>query len=116
MVASLIDNDTRWRKVEAVRSIFLLFEASTIFKIPLNYNLPEDSLIWIGNKRGVFTVRSAYHIASSLVDSNEEGDCSYPNSRKPLETDLASENPTKAQNLCLEVLCKWPPNHAQLKP
>ena len=81
MVASLIDNDTRWWKVEAVRSIFLPFEANIILKISLNYNLREDSLIWIGNKRGVFTVRSAYHIASSLVDANEEGVCSSPDSR-----------------------------------
>ena len=41
----LIDNDTRWWKVEVVRSIFLPFEASTILKIPLNYNLPKDNLI-----------------------------------------------------------------------
>ena len=83
MVASLIDNDTRWWKVEAFRSIFLPFEASTILKI-LNYNLPEDSLIWIGNKKGVFTVKSAYHIASSLVDSNEEGEGSSLDSRTSL--------------------------------
>ena len=81
MVSSLIDNDTRWWKVEAVRSIFLPFEASTILKILLNYNLPEDSLIWIGNKKWVFTVKSAYHIASSLMDSNDEGECSSLDSR-----------------------------------
>ena len=67
-----------------VRSIFLPFEASTILKILLNYNLPEDSLIWIGNKKGVFTVKSAYHIASSLVESNEEGEGSSPDSRTSL--------------------------------
>ena len=81
MVSSLIDNDTKWWKVEVVKSIFLPFEASTILQIPLNYNLLEDSLIWIGNKRGVFTVKSAYHIASSLVDSNEDGECSSSNSK-----------------------------------
>jgi len=81
MVSSLINNDTRWLKVEMVRSIFLPLEASTILKIPLNYNLPEDSLIWLGNKRGVFTVKSAYHIASSLADSNEEGERSSIDSR-----------------------------------
>ena len=80
----LIDNDTRWWKVEVVRSIFLPFEASTILKTPLNYNLPKDNLIWIGNKRGVFIVKSAYHIASSLVDSNGEGEGSSPDSRTSL--------------------------------
>ncbi|KAK9984557.1 hypothetical protein SO802_034082 [Lithocarpus litseifolius] len=84
MVSSLIDVDTRWWKVDMVRSIFLPFEASTILKIPLNYNLPEDSLIWIGNKRGVFYVKSAYHIALSFVDSNEEGECSSPDPRTAL--------------------------------
>ena len=51
MVSSLIDNDTKWWKVDMVRSIFLPFEANTILKIPMSYNLPEDSLIWIGNKK-----------------------------------------------------------------
>ena len=81
MVSSLIDNDTKWWKVELVKSMFLPFEASTILKIPLNYNLPEDSLIWIGNKRGVFTVKSAYHIASCLVDPYEVGECSSSDSK-----------------------------------
>ena len=81
MVSSLIDNDTKWWKVEVVRSIFLPFEASTILKIPLNYNLPEDSLVWIGNKRGVFTIKSAYHIASNFVDLNEDGECSLSDSK-----------------------------------
>ena len=45
MVVSLIDLDTRWWKADTVRSLFLPFEASTILKIPLSYNLPKDSLI-----------------------------------------------------------------------
>ena len=57
-----------------VRSIFLPFEANTILKIPMSYNLPEDSLIWIGNKKGSFTVKSAYHITSSMVDSDKDGE------------------------------------------
>ncbi|XP_030940050.1 uncharacterized protein LOC115964974 [Quercus lobata] len=67
-----------------VWSIFFPFEASTILNIPINYNLLEDSLIWIGNKWEVFTIKSAYHIASSLVDSNEEGECSSPDSKTSL--------------------------------
>ena len=84
MVSSLIDFDTKWWKVDLVRSMFLPFEASTILKIPLNYNLPEDSLIWIGNKRGVFSVKSAYHIAFGLVNSSEAGECSLSASKSLL--------------------------------
>ena len=81
MVSSLIDNDTKWWKVDMVMSIFLPFEANTILKIPMSYNLPEDSLIWIGNKKDSFTVKNAYHIALSMVDSEEDGECSSGNAR-----------------------------------
>ena len=45
MVSSLIDSVTRWWKLGVVRALFLPFEANTILKIPLCYNLPEDKLI-----------------------------------------------------------------------
>ncbi|XP_050249054.1 uncharacterized protein LOC126696338 [Quercus robur] len=79
-VSSLIDIDTRWWKIDVIHATFLPHEASTILKIPLYYNLPEDCFIWIGNKRGEFTVKSAYHIASGIVDSMEEGESTSSNS------------------------------------
>ena len=48
-----------------------------ILKIPLCYNLPEDMLIWIGNKRGVFTVKSAYFVAVKILDTRVDGECSF---------------------------------------
>ena len=76
MVSSLIDPVTRWWKEEMVRALFLPFEAEVILKIPLCHNLPKDKLIWIGNKRGDFTVKSAYFIASKVLDSMDVGECS----------------------------------------
>ena len=110
MVSSLIDNDIKWWKVDVIRSIFLPFEANTILKIPLSYNLPKDNLIWLGNKKGIFTVKSAYHIASSMVDSNENAESSSSNARTSL-WNLALENSTKTQNICLEDMCQRPSYH-----
>ncbi|XP_065622475.1 uncharacterized protein LOC136064535 [Quercus suber] len=81
MVSSLIDNDTRWWKVDVINATFLPHEANTILKIPLNYNPPNDCLIWMGNKSIEFTIKSAYHIASGIVDSFEEGESTSSNSR-----------------------------------
>ena len=81
VVSSFIDNDTRWWKVDVINATFLPHEANTILKIPLNYNLSEDCLIWIGNKRDELTVKNAYHIASSIVDSIEEGESTFSSSR-----------------------------------
>ena len=59
-----------------IQTIFLPFEANTILNIPLSYNLPEERIIWVGNKKGEFTVKSAYYIALSLVETEECGECS----------------------------------------
>ena len=74
MVSSLIDEDLRCWKVEKVWRFFLPFEAETILNIPLSYSLPEDSVMWMGNKRGVFTVKSAYYVALPLVEKSEVGE------------------------------------------
>ena len=54
MVSSLIDVDTKRWRAGLIRAIFLPFEAETILSILLSYSLPDDSIVWIGNKRGVF--------------------------------------------------------------
>lgn len=76
MVSYLIEPVSRWWKIEAVRALFLPFEADMILKIPLSHNLPEDKLIWIGSKRGEFTIKSAYFVATKLLDTKDEGECS----------------------------------------
>ena len=56
--------------------VFLPFEADIILNIPLSYSLPEDSIMWMGNKCGVFTVKSAYYVALPLVEKSKVGECS----------------------------------------
>ena len=83
MVSSLIDSVTRWWKLGVVRALFLPFEPDMILKISLCYNLPEDKLIWMGNKRGDFTVKSAYFVVVKILDTRVEGEYSSgdPNAR-----------------------------------
>ena len=76
MVSSLIDPMTKWWNVSTIRASFLPFEAKTILKIPLSHDLPEDKIIWIGNSRGNFTVKSTYHLAFNLLDSDGNEECS----------------------------------------
>ena len=76
MVSSLIDEDTKWWRMDLVRSIFLPHKAASILKIPISFRLPDDQLVWIGKKRGSFTVKSAYYIAMRLIDDQDLGECS----------------------------------------
>ena len=84
MVSSLIDEDIRCWKVDKVKRQFLPFEAETILNIPLSYNLPKDSIIWMRNKSGVFFVKSAYHVALPIMENSEVGECSTSDSRTRL--------------------------------
>ena len=84
MVSALIDEETKRWKVDIVKSLFLPFEVETILNIPLNYNLPEDKIIWVGNKKGEFTVKSAYYIALIMIKSPGGKQCSHEGPKTPL--------------------------------
>ena len=81
MVSAPIDQNTKRWKANLIKKTFLPFEVDTILSIPLSYSFPDDKLIWLGNKRGVFTVRSAYYMALLLVETCNEGESSVGDPR-----------------------------------
>ena len=83
MVFAFINPLTKWWNVSLVKTSFLPFEVDSILRIPLSYSMPEDKLIWLGNKRGEFTVKSAYYIAFNLLETKKGGECS---SRDPYKS------------------------------
>ena len=84
MVSTLIDYENKRWKSEVVQAMFLPFEAEKILNIPLSYNLPKDKLIWVGNRKGEFTVKSAYYIALGVIETEERGESSPGDPRTPL--------------------------------
>ena len=85
------------------------FEARTILNIPLSHSLPEDQIIWVGNKKGEFSVKSAYYIATKGLDTKEEGESSSSDARSPLWKKLWHLNiPLKvrifAWKMCMNAL------------
>ncbi|XP_030930729.1 uncharacterized protein LOC115956517 [Quercus lobata] len=70
------DTDTkRWRR-DRLENILLPFEVETILNIPISYHLPEDSIIWLGNKKGSFLVKSAYYVAKRILEKEDHGESS----------------------------------------
>ena len=63
LVETLLGRDLGWWNTSAVRNSFLPHEAMTILSIPISQNLPDDSLVWAWTKKGIFTIKSAYHVA-----------------------------------------------------
>ena len=83
MVLSFIDENSKWWKLDLVKSLFLHFEAKEILKIRLSHSLLKDSLIWLGNKKGSFTVKSAYYVAKEFVESGATGESSSNHQASP---------------------------------
>lgn len=48
-----------------VNSLFCAEEARLIFSIPLSYFKPPDRLVWVAEKDGLFSTKSAYLVARS---------------------------------------------------
>ena len=68
-VASLIVQERAEWDVALIRCTFLPHEAEAILSTPISPMNPSDSQIWAKSPNGIFTVKSAYRIASKyLVD------------------------------------------------
>ena len=113
MVSSLIDEDTRRWKADSVKALFLPFEAETILHIPLSYSLPDDKIVWVGNKRGVFSVKSAYHLAIPIVDKVERSESSNGDYRTLLWKNMWQLKIPPKVRIFLESMYEWPTNPSE---
>lgn len=74
-VRGLVDVNTTWWKTELVKEVFNEEEANMICSLGVSPCRGKDFLAWEHTKNGVFTVRSAYHLAIERF-GKEEGSCS----------------------------------------
>ena len=72
-VQELINKDTAEWKSSVIDALFVPHEADIIKSIPISSKLPNDKLIWTETRNGLFTVRSAYHLARTRSVSNSRG-------------------------------------------
>jgi hypothetical protein len=71
--SELLDGQGSWKEA-LVRTIFLPIDADAILKIKPSKRLDADILAWQPEKNGIFTVRSACHLAFNA--SPEQ--CNFP--------------------------------------
>ena len=74
MVADLINSELNIWKYEDIRAIFHTDEAKAICEIHLSWRNVPDSVFWLHDSRGLFSVKFAYHVAKRLLtDANWGG-------------------------------------------
>ena len=71
MVSDLINSELNIWKYEDIITIFHKEEAEAICQIPLSWRNVSNTVFWLHNSRGLFTAKSAYHVARRLlIDDN----------------------------------------------
>ena len=65
-IVELIDGDRMELKEHLIRQIFLPQDMDAILSIPLSAHGAPDRLIWVENKNGKFTGKSAYRLAHEI--------------------------------------------------
>lgn len=66
VVGDLIDEERGEWLTTVIHDIFTTEEAHLILKIPLSMRNAEDRLVWHYDSKGVFSVKSGYHVALSM--------------------------------------------------
>jgi hypothetical protein len=82
-VSSLIDVDTKWWNVPLIRELLCDEDAALICNIPISSTRQHDAMVWLGTSNGVFSVKSAYHMAKSKTE-----ECNGSSSNQNLSTQL----------------------------
>lgn len=50
-------------------------DAGAIFRIPLSRKYVEDSIVWLQNKRGAYSVQSGYHSTRKVMRKDSWAEC-----------------------------------------
>jgi hypothetical protein len=76
LVSDLFHHQGSWN-LDLLRELFPIDVVNKIRALPLSLNSYADRWIWGADKHGLFTVKSAYHVARSLI-LNEDSDGPNP--------------------------------------
>jgi hypothetical protein len=74
-VQELIDLNTKSWKQQLLNQIFTKEEVGAINSLALSGTIHEDVIMWRGTKNGIFSIKSAYHLAME-EDNNKRPECS----------------------------------------
>ena len=65
-VRALINDSTKWWNYELIREVFPKDEAKRICSMVISPLCQKDQIVWAGTKKGIFTIRNAYHMAKKI--------------------------------------------------
>lgn len=71
LVEDLID-ESKNRNIPLLSHLFSDVEVQSILSLSLSFRLPNDKLIWHYDRKGIFSVKSAYQVTRDWIQSRRE--------------------------------------------
>ena len=75
LVSELINQELHLWRSDFIMEVFEKENVEAICRIPLSRRYVEDSIVWLLNKKGLFTVKSAYKVARELMRGRNVAEC-----------------------------------------
>ena len=75
LVSKLINQELHLWRSDFIMEVFEKEDVEAICRIPLSRRYVEDSIVWLLNKKGLFTVKSAYKVARELMRGRNVAEC-----------------------------------------
>ena len=70
-VSELIDPDLKWWRRDLILAHFHKDDAEAILRLPLSYRHVPNAIVWLHNKKGVYSVKSGYHVARRVFKTED---------------------------------------------
>ena len=70
-VFALIDPNLKWWRRDFTVANFHKEDADAILRIPLSHRHTPDAILWLHNERGVYYVKSGYHVARQSLKKED---------------------------------------------
>lgn len=108
-VSQLMKQDSREWDVNMLEACLFQHDIDEVMKIRLSDRVQEDYVAWHYEKSGLFTVRSAYHLAVRLdqQEHREVGSSSHADGSRRLYNKIWSSPVPQKVSLCMAPITGW---------
>ena len=70
-VSELIDPDLKWWRRDFIMAHFHKDDADAILRLPLSQRHVPNAIVWLHNKKGVYSIKSSYHVARQVFKTED---------------------------------------------
>jgi hypothetical protein len=99
--------------VPLIRELFCDEDAALICNIPISPTRQHDVMVWLGQTNGVFSVKSAYHIAKSKIEESNGSSFNQNLSTQLWKRVWHVKGPPVVRVFFVEGLLKYSPRKTQ---